>query len=122
MEGGGQLGRPLFLKIMAREVNEGRKGSLLHREGVRANGDDGLRRSPKSAKEQICFQLIIKEEQSLAKINFIEGSVGLELRSSTELVKIGSHNVARRMQLPRATTMARSVSDTITLGERRNLF
>ena len=76
----------------------------------------------KSAKEESCFLLTSKEAQWLAKTNFIEGNIGLELRSSTGLVKIGCHNVAQRMQLPRATTMARLVSDTITLGERRNLF
>ena len=76
----------------------------------------------KSAKEQGCLQLIIKEAQLSLKTNFIEESMGLELRSSTGLVKIGCHNIAQRMQLPRATMMARLVSDTITLGERRNLF
>ena len=76
----------------------------------------------KSAKEERYFLFTCKEAQLSLKTNFIERIIWLELRSSTGLVKIGCHNVAQRMQLPRATTMARLVSDTITLGERRNLF
>ena len=63
------LGRPLFLKIMAREVKGGRKGSLLHREGVRANGDDGLRRSPKKCLRQDLFPVDHKRRTIANKIH-----------------------------------------------------